>query len=293
MKVLVIGANGMLGHVLFEILKSCNLFETYGFCGKSASNTSFLKSNFQTLKILDVSNLYELEKELSKIEPDVVINCSVKKKPTAGTIEEFFIINSFLPQRIAILSDKLKFKFLHISSDSVLGSQKGKKDESYQFCADSYYAASKLMGEPLNGNTLILRTSIVGHSLLSNTGLLDFVRNSTDEKIAGYTDSFFTGTTTLELAKIIKKILNKDYDFIGQRIYNICGPRISKENLIREFIKIYEIKKKIIPTKSIPIDRSLISDKFNYDFGYITPKWSELFSDLRKFKESNHHLYET
>ena len=55
-------------------------------------------------------------------------------------------------------------------------------------------------------NTKIIKTSIIGHELQSNVGLLDWFLKSQD-KVSGYCDVQWNGNTTLQWAKICHDLM--------------------------------------------------------------------------------------
>ncbi len=137
-------------------------------------------------------------------------------------------INSILPHKISNLAFINDFKFIHISTDSVFGNFGKNKHEESELIVQDLYSASKALGEPINPSTIVLRTSLIGHSLTGDTGLLDWVMRQ--NKISGYDNHIFAGITSLELSKIICLIIFS-YKF-NSGTYHISGKCISVTTIL-------------------------------------------------------------
>ena len=67
-KILILGANGMAGHVItLGLSKNLDLYDVISV----ARNDSLIKPTY----LLDVSNFLELESLINKVTPDIIINC--------------------------------------------------------------------------------------------------------------------------------------------------------------------------------------------------------------------------
>ena len=105
-----------------------------------------------------------------------------------------------------------------------------------------------------------------------------------DQKLKDILKFFFSGLTTNELSKIIKKIIDKKMFFTG--IYNISSKRISKYNLLVIINSIYKMRKTIIKNKKIKIDRSLNSNLFKKIFRIKINSWKRQILEMKR----NHKL---
>jgi len=130
-------------------------------------------------------------------------------------------------------------------------------------------------------NVIILRCSTVGHENFSKNGLLEWFLSKS--KVIGFKEAFFSGPTSLELAKIIFKfILNKNV--LKNGIYNIACKRISKFNLLKIVNKIYKKKILIMSNNNFFIDRSLNPNKFTKETKYSFPSWKVQIKNMYNFK---------
>lgn len=290
MKILILGANGILGHTLFLYLKTnFSNVELLGLCGKKIKSTNFKKEYFSDLVEIDLLNSDSVDNLIRKFNPDFVINCSVKKQLSNSDykIVDSIYINSILPHKISNLAFINDFKFIHISTDSVFGNFGKNKHEESELIIQDLYSASKALGEPINLSTIVLRTSLIGHSLTGDTGLLDWVMRQ--NKISGYDNHIFAGITSLELSKIICLIIFS-YKF-NSGTYHISGKCISKYELIKLIVEIYNLNVNLIKETSETVNRSLSSDKFQNQFNYNPSDWVTLLSELKLFNTQNKVLY--
>src|SRR5690606_24943808 len=106
--------------------------------------------------------------------------------------------------------EELGSKLIHISTDCVFSGNRGAYTED-DFCdANDTYGRSKALGELNNDRDLTIRTSIIGPELKTNgEGLLHWFLNQSTP-VNGFTEAYWGGVTTLELAKAIKTALMSD-----------------------------------------------------------------------------------
>lgn len=256
-KVVVIGCKGMAGHVVKTCLESTGLYDVWGIARGIDSG--------QKLINLDVSNTKELESILDNGSFDVVINCIGLLNKTAEDNPELAVwFNSYFPQLLASYGKKHNFKLVHISTDCVFsGKEGGYKEDSFKN-GIGFYAQSKALGEVINTKDLTFRTSIIGPELNENgIGLFHWFMSQNDE-VFGYSEAYWSGVTTIELAKGIHEAIKQDltglYHFVN-------STKISKFDLINEFnANFRDGGINIISKSDYKVDKSLINtrDDFNY-----------------------------
>lgn len=277
-KVVVLGSLGMAGHIMAAHLASDKNFQVLGIARAPGPFVS------EQLDILDFS---QLEKTLERMQPDHVINCiGVLVKKSADDICSAILINSYLPHFLSRLGKTIGFKLTHISTDCVFsGTQGGYREDSFRD-GDDNYARTKALGEVINERDLTIRTSIVGPELKQNgTGLLDWFLKQEDE-IKGYTKAYWSGVTTLELAKAT-------HELIQQKIAGIVqlspDEKISKYELLRLFSKIWNKKIRIVPTEDYEVDKSLVS--IRKDFQYTVPGYEQMLDELNAWMTARPGCY--
>ena len=278
-KILILGANGLLGSNIYNFLKNKKL-SLYTCTRKS--NNNFI-NNFEYGDLSKKNSEKKIEKIIKKLNPNYVINCIGITKHKKSDFVEMKKINYELVYKILSFLKKYKFKYIHLSTDCVFSGKEGNyKETSIQNATDDY-GITKSMAEKLclkEKNVLILRCSTIGHENFSKNGLLEWFLSKS--KVFGFKKAYFSGPTSLELAKIIFKfILNKNV--LKKGIYNIACKKISKFNLLKIVNKIYKKKILIMSNSDFFIDRSLNSNKFVNKTKYLIPSWRVQIKNMYKF----------
>ena len=110
-----------------------------------------------------------------------------------------------------------------------------------------------------------------------------------DMPISWYSFAFFSGLTTLEISRVLTKIIKNNKFYRG--LYNISSKKISKFHLLEKINKIYNLNKIISKDKKFKIDRSLNSLKFKNKFKINVSSWDKQISDMYKDYKKNKKLY--
>ena len=285
-KILIIGVDGMLGHKLHEQLSKSfkNIYFT--------SRNSNLNKNKYYIKNINVINTKAVINLIKKIKPTYVINCAgvIKQKLKNKTDKNLFLVNTKFPIFLDKYSEKLKYRHIHFSTDCVFDGKRGSYTEKDKTNARDIYGISKLKSESkINKNTLILRTSIIGHEKNQSTKSLLNWFLCQKKNCLGFKKAYFTGVTTLELSKIISHIILKKKFVKG--LYNLSSKKISKFKLL-ELINIkYKKKINIVSDLSLKIDRSLIGKKFEKKFKIHTKSWKIQIDEMYKNYKLKKKIY--
>ncbi len=305
LKILVLGASGMLGHKVFEVLSSNKEYDVYGTVTRMASFKNTLPTNFadKIIENIFADKIDTVENLLLKQKPDVVINCIgvIKQNEDSKSTKNCIVLNALFPQQVAELCEKLNCRFITIATDCVFDGQKGTAylDDDLPTCHD-VYGMTKYLGEIRNGNTLTLRTSIIGHELGSNLSLLDWFLSQSTENTKGFTKAIFSGFTTFAFAKLLDEKIIPNKDLKG--FYHISVNPISKYELLSLVAKAYQKKINVIPDSNLSINRSLNSDRLRKIIAYQPPSWEELIKNMyedfcssdfylekrKKYEQNNH-----
>ncbi len=271
----------MLGNNLFQFFSSKSEFETFATV-RNKSTLGKVYSSKKVLEISDIKNLKELNFILKRISPTVVINCigAIKQKNKLNNTREIIYINSLLPHLLEEACKKVGARMIHFSTDCVFSGKLGKYTEENEPDAQDLYGLSKRLGEVLNENSLTLRTSIIGHELKSNLSLLDWFL-SQENKVKGYKKAIFSGLTTIEIGKVLEKIIFPNLHLSG--LFHLSVDPINKYDLLNLVAIEYKKNIKILEDSEIIIDRSLDSSKFKALTGYNPPSWQELIKELNDY----------
>ena len=278
-KVLVLGSTGMLGHIVHYFLESKNTYNLY--------NLSFRnKLNSKTI-IKDVSDQQKFSNLINEISPDVIINCvGILIKGSNENLKKAIYINAYFPHWLKDICEEIDCKLIHISTDCVFSGKNGGNDENSIKDALDDYGKTKSLGEFDSFNHLCLRTSIIGPELKQNgEGLMHWLFNQ-QGIINGYKSFFWSGVTTLELAKAIH--FSIENDILG--LWNVTnGVAISKYDLIKKIIKTFSIKKLKLESNVDKIsDKSLKSTR---GIDYEVPSYQIMLEDLLDYYREYKKIY--
>jgi len=280
MKILIIGATGMLGYSLFSNLSEYSEYDVYGTVRNVAGKEHFFE-NYASKIIsgVDVSRLDELASVVEQVRPNVVINCVglIKQHNISKQHVDAISINSLLPHTLATLCDQFDAKLIHFSTDCVFTGNRGGYVESDLPDAQDLYGKSKCLGEVYYGNHLTLRTSIIGHELDSNVSLVDWFL-SQKGKVKGFSKAIFSGLPTCVIAKLLAEQILPNTSLTG--LFHLSVNPIDKYSLLALIARIYDKDIEIEASQELCIDRSLNSDSLRTAIDYEVPSWDHLVTDM-------------
>lgn len=284
MRILILGASGMLGSTLFRMFSNTTEFETWGSV-RSREYLKFFNFSDRIIADIDVLNYEDLVKLCLKVKPDLVINCIgiIKQQTSAKNPLVAIPINSILPHKLAELCKLIDSRLVLISTDCVFSGTKGNYSEEDFSDAQDLYGRSKYLGEIHDSkHVFTIRTSIIGHELNSNYSLVDWFLSQTTQ-VQGYRKALFSGFTTVEIAKIIRNIIIPNTNLFG--LYHLSANPISKHDLLSLIALHYKKNIQIKESDSVVIDRTLDSDKFKKVTKYIPPSWDELIKEMYMYRK--------
>jgi dTDP-4-dehydrorhamnose reductase len=279
-KILIFGSNGMFGHVIFNYLSATQRYHVIG----SARSDNQLNSYYR----IDVLDQSKVEIFLREVRPDIVINCAgILIEGSEKKIEDAILVNSFFPHLLSRLGCEINYKLIHISTDCVFSGKKGDYTESCYPDGVSMYARTKALGEVINQTDLIVRTSAIGPEIrIGGNSLFSWFLRQKGE-IRGFTKAFWTGVTTLELAKGIDSFITQELSGIFHFVPN---EKISKYDLLILMKKVWEKKDiHICPHSDYKTDKSLLNHRT--DLVFSIKSYEKMFRELREYIIVNQALY--
>ncbi|WP_027148373.1 dTDP-4-dehydrorhamnose reductase family protein [Methylobacter tundripaludum] len=284
MRVLVLGASGMIGSTTFRVLSERHDWDVYGSV-RSETAKQFFPAQLaeRLLANVDVTNYDALVDVFARIRPEVVINCvGATKHKTDGNDPLMAIpLNALLPHRLARLCDAVNARLVHVSTDCVFSGKQGHYTEDDLPDTDDVYGRSKALGEVDYPNAITLRTSTIGHELQSSYGLLDWFLTQ-QGSCKGFKRAIFSGLSSMEFARVIRDIVIPQPSLHG--LYHVAGPAIAKYDLLKLIAKVYGKAIEIVPENEFVIDRSLNADRFHVATGYQSPEWPELIESMHAYQ---------
>lgn len=283
MKVLVIGASGMIGSTVLRVLSEKNDWEVFGSVRDGSLKRFFSATIGERLIAgVDVEHQDSLIRVLDQTRPDVVVNCAglTKHKPEADDPLVSIPINTLMPHRLAGLCKLVGARLIHVSTDCVFSGKKGGYVEDDFADAHDVYGKSKALGEVHYPQTITLRTSTIGHELQSKYGLLDWFLLQ-EGRCKGYTRAVFSGLPTVVFAQVVRDVVIPHKELSG--LYHVAARPIAKFNLLKMIADVYGKTIDIVPDDKLTIDRSLDAGRFQSATGYIAPEWPELIKLMHAY----------
>ena len=283
MRVLVLGASGMLGNAVLRLFAQSPGYSAVG-SARSAGVLRLLPQELRDRVIcgVDVENIDSLTRLFASTRPDIVINCIgvVKQLAEADDPLTAIPINALLPHRLARLCEVARARLIHVSTDCVYAGTKGMYREEDASDAKDLYGRSKYLGEVDYSQAITLRTSIIGHELNSTHGLIGWFL-AQQGGVKGFTRAIFSGLPTLELARVMRDFVIPNPNLRG--LYHVSAEPIAKYDLLRMVASVYGKAIEITPDDTVVIDRSLDSTLFRELVSYTPPGWPELVRMMRQF----------
>ena len=232
----------------------------------------------QTYFGVDACSPERLQEIMAACRPQTVINAIgvVKQRAEANDAIQNLEINALLPHRLAVLCEAAGARLIHFSTDCVFSGRRGKYRETDVSDAEDLYGRTKYLGEPGDKHCLTLRTSFVGRELTRKTGLLEWFLAQRGT-VRGYTNAIFSGFTTLEMTRIIKKVLTVP---TLSGVYHVSSEPISKFDLLTMIRDALGLTTEIEPYDEFQCDRSLDSSRFREALAYRPPGWKAMVEEL-------------
>ncbi len=288
MNVLILGANGMLGHGMFHTFAQDARFHVTGTIRSNADQRFFTRTaHTEILSGIDVEHQDNLTRIIAQTRPDIIINCIGLVKQLAEANDPLLAvpINTMLPHRLALLADAARARLIHISTDCVFAGTTGLYSEDDFADADDLYGRSKYLGELHDApHAITLRTSIIGHELHGNRSLINWFL-SQHGSTRGYRRAIFSGLPTIELARVVRDYVIPRPELYG--LYHVAAAPINKFDLLHEVARVYHKDIDIIPFDDVAIDRSLNASRFNQATGYAPAAWPELISAMHQYYQQH------
>lgn len=279
--VLVLGASGMLGHTVarsfaerFRVLASCRTRP------RSLPALSRSLSKVQWIDKVEATSIASIQNALQASRPDAVINCIgiVKQATAAADTWRVMQVNALFPHQLADLCEASGARLIHISTDCVFSGRSGSYRETDMPDADDLYGRSKQLGEVIRPGCLTIRTSIIGRELSGSHGLLEWFLGHRGGEVDGFTQAVFSGLTTLELARVLERVVSDHGDLAG--LFHVASEPISKADLLSRINAAMGLGVRIRPVDQPVIDRSLDGSQFAEITGIRVPSWDKMIADL-------------
>ena len=273
MKILITGANGLLGHELISVLKD--------------DHTLILFSHSQ----LDISDAESVNKQIDSSLPDIIINSAAYTQVDLceSNYDLAFKSNALGPKNLAIKCKELGIPLIHISTDYVFeGNEKNKKplEENDKLGPKTVYGKTKLEGENFVKENcdkyFILRTAwLYGEGKNFVKTMINLSKKNKELKVVN--DQIGSPTYAKDLAKAIKEIIDKKSDKYG--IYHVTNKgEVSWYEFAKKIFEIKKIEIKVNPVTSEEFPRPAPRPHYSV---LSNQKWINAgFNPLRNYEEA-------
>ena len=295
MKILICGASGLVGRVLFKQFIN-NGIECIGTYNNNKTNKDYIKIDF--LK----DNIFKIIKD---INPDIIINCIAERQNEICENDWNLTkkINIDIPNNISRVCGLLDIFMIHLSTDYVYDGQNPPFTSSSETNPLQNYGISKLIGEKriianIQINYLILRIPVLySNNLKSLTeSAIPLIIKKLMNRIETFKEDNYSLRRPLYIEDltefILKQIFNKNRLKGIQCFYNPYDKytkyeilKIGANILNKSMEHIYPIHNKPLYETAIrPKDTNLLNNLIDFDKINITRLDNGLDKILGKFK---------
>jgi dTDP-4-dehydrorhamnose reductase len=275
MRIVILGAGGMLGHKMYSVL-SREFPETtavFRKCPAHYANFHGLYNERSMRGAFDARKVDELDTYLSPLKPDVVINCIGLTTRKLGEQKEsdIVVVNSVLPHKLKEWCQANGSRFIHFSTDCVFSGKSGPYNFDHPRDAKDFYGQSKALGEVEGKGVLTVRSSIIGLEIEGKTELLEWFLAQRGKELQGFSNVMYSGVTTTTMAHVVRDLLKKRTEFAG--IQQLASAPISKFELLKLANEIFGVGAKIKAIDQPASNKVLIQSKFFNENGIRPPSW--------------------
>ena len=193
MRVLILGASGLLGFSIYSILEKNKKVKVFGTFRNLKKKNKFYSK--QIIHCENLSNYNELKTIILNIKPNYIINCISSKdtKDLKKNIQCYYYVN----KNIFFLHNIFDFFFINISTDGVFNGQKKNEYTENDTCsATDIYGFVKYLSEFKHKKTLNIRTSFFGiDEFNKKKGLYNWIVQNENKICYGFSNYFFSPVT--------------------------------------------------------------------------------------------------
>ncbi|MFT3705809.1 MAG: SDR family oxidoreductase [Agriterribacter sp.] len=230
MKILITGANGLLGQYLIRDLATAG-HEVVATNRGNSRLPHFKHLSYQYIS-MDITNNSGVQDIIEKASPDCIIHAAAMAQPDACELNKTDCWNTNVKATayIAAAAEKNNSRLIYISTDFVFDGKDGPYNEGDDPSPINYYGESKLAAENIvqqsNTDWAIVRTVLVYGNILAGTrsNVVTWVKENLENKkpIKVVSDQVRTPTYVEDLSKGIVLIAEKS----ATGIFHISGKEV-------------------------------------------------------------------
>lgn len=282
MKILILGASGLIGHKLYQELKP-RFDQVRGLVRRSREEMSQfgLFEEEDMIYDVDVLEFKKLTGIITALKSDVVLNCVGITKRKEEIEDPLLAIetNALFPHKLARWAGDNGVRVIHFSTDCVFDGTEGPYNEDSPTTGKDAYGRTKALGEIRYDHSLTIRSSFIGQEILGKTELLEWFLNQPNDQIRGFTEAWYSGVSTKVMARVVGDIIEHHPDLGG--LYQLAIPEpISKYDLLQKAREAYEVDVEIIPDSSFSIKPTLDGSRLAEKLQLRVPAWDDMMQEL-------------
>jgi len=287
-KVLITGANGLLGQKLIYQLIGYPDFEVYAT--SKGENRTLLKKRYEYIP-LDITDQLEVDETIDEISPDIVINTAAMTNVDAceDNKDSCWDLNVNATKYLVEACERVGAHFIHLSTDFIFDGEDGPYKEDDIPNPLSYYGESKVASEEVvrqaNCSWAIVRTvlvyGVVDNMSRSNIVLWAKGALESNKELTVVDDQFRSPTLAEDLAHGCILIAQKE----ATGVFNISGDEyMCIIDLVKRVAKYFDLdESKVKPVSSSTLNQSakrpprtgFVLDKAKKELGYIPSSFEE------------------
>ncbi len=280
MKVLIMGAAGMLGHKLYQRLSpDCDVAGTIRGGYDDISGFGFY-DKARIYPGVDARDISAVAEVVWQAGPDVVVNGIgvVKALQEKAGIALDIQLNALFPHQLYDICRAGGIRLIHISTDCVFSGRKGSYREDDPSDVEDIYGKTKYLGEVRGQGALTVRTSFIGRELKGANGLLEWFLSQRGGSVNGFTGAVFSGFPSLHLAGIIADIIAEHPAMSG--LYHLSSQPITKFALLTMINEAMGLGTEIVERSDFSCDRSLDSTPYREETGFTPLPWRRMVAEM-------------
>jgi dTDP-4-dehydrorhamnose reductase len=279
MKVLVLGATGMAGHVIANYLLEAG-HEVTSFSREPVPGFQGQQG--------DATDPATLRAALLEKDFDAVVNAiGILNRAAEERHAHAVTLNAWLPHYLSDLHIQGGPRVVHISTDCVFSGTRGGYSETSWPDSPTFYGRSKALGELDNDRDLTFRTSIIGPDMRAyGNGLLNWFMRQEGE-VQGYARAIWTGVSTIVLARAIEHGLKMRLTGLHHLVNHDPISKLDLLCLFNKHLRSNSIV--IVPSDELEVDKSLVNQTAGLAFE--VPDYDAMVAEIADWIVSHRSFY--
>jgi len=287
-RIVILGASGLIGHKLYEVLKP--RFKTvipilHG--DRARFKQSGLFEGGDAIEHVDVCDFEHTTGILHALRPDVILNCAgiTKRRPEVEDAVTAITVNSLFPQKLAVWAKANNTRVIHFSTDCVFNGKKASTEAAYTEDSptngEDAYGRTKALGEIRDDHNLTIRSSFIGRELAVHSELIDWFLAQEGQSIKGFSNAMYSGVSTPVMARLVGDIIEHQPGLTG--LWQLGNPTpINKYDLLCKTREAFGIDVDISPDDRPAPNAILDGARLREQIDLSIPSWDEMLDELAK-----------